>query len=199
MRIASTLVIAALALASTAGNAAAHDFARTVPADASGVVEISNVAGTITVTGWDRPEVDVKATLEGSVERVDVSSNGNRTTIKVVYPTMSMRSGEANLHVSVPQRSEVSVSAVSADVTTTGLLGEQGLKSVSGEVHAELTEGAFEAKTVSGGIRLRGNSKAADVRLQTVSGDISFERGAGEVDATSVSGDLRLELAPAHS
>ncbi len=196
----NTVAIVTLALLATAGTAAhAADFERKVQADPRGSVEISNVAGAITVTGWDRPEIEVKGNLGASVERVDVTSAGSRTTIKVVLPRMSMRSDEAMLDVHVPRQSEIDVTAVSADLTVSGMLGRQRLKTVSGDIHAEVPGADFESKTVSGAIRLRGLSKDADMHIESISGDVSLERGAGEVDATTVSGDLRLELDPARS
>ena len=50
------------------------------------MVEISNVAGSIQVTGWDKSTVSVHGELGGSVERVDVTSQAGRTSIKVVLP-----------------------------------------------------------------------------------------------------------------
>ena len=50
------------------------------------MVDISNVAGAIEVTGWDRNEVSVHGELGAGVERVDVSSQPGHTTIKVVLP-----------------------------------------------------------------------------------------------------------------
>jgi DUF4097 and DUF4098 domain-containing protein YvlB len=197
MRIASIITFALLAAAATAANAA--EFERKVQADPRGSVEISNVSGGITVTGWDRPEVEVKGHLGAAVERVDVSSAGGRTTIKVVLPRMSSRDSEAILNVRIPKQSELDVSAVSADLLTSGVLGAQRLKTVSGDIRAELANADFEGKTVSGDVRLRGSAKEADMRVQTVSGDVTLERGAGNMDATTVSGNLRLELDPARS
>ena len=53
-------------------------------ADPQGEIEIVNVSGTIEVDGWDRSEVEVSGSAGDGVERVDVTSSGNRTTIRVV-------------------------------------------------------------------------------------------------------------------
>jgi DUF4097 and DUF4098 domain-containing protein YvlB len=199
MRIESVITLALLAAAATVCNAADRDFEKKVETDPHGSVQISNVSGSVTVTGWDRPEVEVKGHLGDGVDRVDVVSAGGRTTIKVVLPTMSSRDGEATLIIRVPQESELDVTAVSADLVTSGMMAAQRLKTVSGDIRAELTKAEFEGKTVSGDMRLRGNSKEADIRLQSISGDITLDRGAGDIEATTVSGDLRLELDPARS
>jgi DUF4097 and DUF4098 domain-containing protein YvlB len=192
-----TVLFVAL-VASAACHAADRDFERTVPAESKGSVRISNVAGKVTVMGWDRSEVQVKAHLTGDVERVDVITDKGRTTIKVVMPRSSFRDGEADLDIRVPEQSDVDVSAVSADVETTRLTGPQRLTTVSGDVRAEFAKD-FEGKSVSGDMRLKGTSQVGDVRVSSVSGDIYLDRAAGELDATSVSGDLMLDVGSASS
>ncbi len=198
MRVAS--VIAALLALTAAAASQAADFQRKVAAEPKGSVQISNVAGRVSVSGWDRPEVEVTGNLGSGVDRVDVSSSGGRTVIRVVLPRRNNHSdGSADLDVRIPNQSDLDVSVVSADLDTTGLLGPQRLKSVSGDIRAQVAGVDFEGKTVSGDMRLTGNGKAADLRISTVSGDIVVERSAGEVEATTVSGDMRLELNDAHS
>ena len=173
-------------------------FDRTIPADLSGVVEISNVSGKLTVIGWDKAEVAVHAVMDSTVTKVDVTSTKGRTVVKVVLPRMSMHDGDVDLEVRVPKQSEVQAGAVSADLETSRLLGPQHLKTVSGDLRADVSTVEFEAKTVSGDMRLRGSGgKTGDFRISTVSGDITLDRGAGDVEATSVSGDVRLDLDPA--
>ncbi|HKF96764.1 MAG TPA: hypothetical protein VKB20_00795, partial [Steroidobacteraceae bacterium] len=65
-------------VASTAVCASDRDFDRTVAAQPQGVVDISNVAGSIDVRGWDRAEVAVHAEVGDGVERVDVSTESGR-------------------------------------------------------------------------------------------------------------------------
>jgi DUF4097 and DUF4098 domain-containing protein YvlB len=170
-----------------------------VPAEARGVVDISNVSGGIDVTGWDRPQVSVRAELGESVERVDVNSDHGRTTIKVVLPHHSERDGDAHLHVQVPKDSELTVSAVSADVTTAGVTGAQRLNTVSGDITAELAGSDLELKSVSGDVKLKGHGQPARLHMSTVSGDVHLEHGAGDLEAGTVSGTLVVSLDSARS
>jgi hypothetical protein len=195
----SIIALGVVAAAAATCNAAESEFNKTVAADPKGEVAISNVAGHIKVTGWDRPEVQVKAVLSSGVERVDVTGGPGRVVVKVVVPGMSWNDADVVLDVYVPKQSEVQVTAVSADVETVGVLGEQRLNSTSGTVRADLAAADFEGKTVSGDITLRGTSQPADLRVSTVSGSITLERAAGEVDATSVSGDLKVDVSTARS
>jgi DUF4097 and DUF4098 domain-containing protein YvlB len=198
MRIASSITIA-LFLCAAAAPGHAKDFAQRVPADPNGSVEISNVAGRVVVTSWDRPEVDVRGVLGDDVRSVDVTTSGNRTFIKVVLPSMGTHDGDADLDIQVPKGSNLDISVVSADVSVSGVQGSQTLKTVSGELRAESTGPRVQGKTVSGDIRVRNSPKSADLHLETVSGDIVLDRGAGDVEATSVSGDVRLDIDPARN
>jgi DUF4097 and DUF4098 domain-containing protein YvlB len=130
------LFACALPLAAFARDSAVE---RKVAAEANGEVVISNVSGSIDVRGWDRNEVQVTGHLGDGVERLDVETNGGRVVVKVVLPRGNSHDGEADIEVSVPKNSSVEVSAVSADVSSRGVLGTQRLKSVSGEVTADIS------------------------------------------------------------
>jgi hypothetical protein len=196
MRIALRLTVALLLLVASAAAAAANakTFDRQVPAQPRGAVEISNVTGSIEVSGWDRSEVSVHAELDTGVERVEVSGDGPRTTIKVILPHASGNGGEARLQVKIPKDSELDVSAISADVAASGVLGVQHVSAVSGNITAELAGADVELKTVSGDLRLKGHGLPARLHVSTVSGDVHLERGAGELEASSVNGTLIVSL-----
>jgi DUF4097 and DUF4098 domain-containing protein YvlB len=201
MRIILRLMLGWLLLLVGTAASAANDktFDRQVPAQPHGVVEISNVSGSIEVSGWERNEVSVHAELDPAVERVDVSSDAERTTIKVILPHSSSHGGEARLQVKIPKDSELNVSAVSADVTTNGVLGVQHLSAVSGNINAELGGADGELKTVSGDLRLKGRGLPARLHVSTVSGDVRLEHGAGDLEASTVNGTLVLSVDSARS
>jgi DUF4097 and DUF4098 domain-containing protein YvlB len=196
MRIALRLTAALLLLLAGAVASASSDksFDQQVPAQPRGVVEISNVSGSIEVSGWDRSDVGVHAELDTGVERVDVASDGGRTTIKVILPHASSHGSEARLQVKIPKDSELNVSAISADVTTAGVLGVQRLNAVSGNITAELAGADVELKTVSGDLRLKGHGVPARLHVSTVGGDVHLEHGAGDLEASSVNGTLIVSL-----
>jgi DUF4097 and DUF4098 domain-containing protein YvlB len=175
--------------------ASAHDtnFDREVAAEPKGVVDITNVAGSIAVSGWDRNTVSVHGDLGESVERVDVESQPGHTTIKVVLPEHSARHGDADLTIKVPQGSELNISAVSADITTTKVLGAQRLQSVSGEVHADVSAEA-DVKTVSGDVSVKGHGQPGGMHVSSVSGDLHIDHLGGDIEVGTVSGEVKGTL-----
>jgi hypothetical protein len=170
---------------------------RKVNADARGEVVISNVSGTVDVRGWDRNEVQVTGQLDEDVERVDVESTTGRTVIKVILPRGSNNGGDAMLEIQVPRGSSLDVSAVSADISSKGVLGTQRLKTVSGEITAEVSGDDSEVRSVSGDITVRGSGKPTSLRVSSVSGSLDLTNGAGKLDVVTVSGDARVHMGEA--
>ncbi|MGC1521990.1 MAG: DUF4097 family beta strand repeat-containing protein [Steroidobacteraceae bacterium] len=164
-------------------------------ADPQGDIEIVNVSGLVEVDGWDRSEVEVSGTTGDNVERVDVTSSGNRTSIRVV-PRTRLGWGtdcEAHLVVHVPAKSAVMASLVSSDFNVAGLLGMLKVQTVSGNVTGD-AGGDVSATVISGNVRLTARA-AKMIEIKTISGDIRLTGGGGEVDVTTVSGSATLELA----
>ena len=97
------------------------------PADPTGSVEVSNVAGTVSVSGWDRNEIEVTGELGDGVERLEFTTTDKVTRIKVVLPDRSYNVEDSDLIIKVPAGSRVSVNTVSADTTVSGVTGAQSL------------------------------------------------------------------------
>lgn len=161
-------------------------------AAADGVVDISNVSGSVLVSGWDRNEVEVTGTLERDVEKLDIDRRGDRVIIKVVLPRRSSRDSSAELTVRVPRRSTVNVETVSADITLKDVDGNADLESVSGRIEvvgARLNRLGVE--TVSGGIEIE--AEVAAVEAESVSGSVRLRQVQGEISVETVSGRVEID------
>jgi DUF4097 and DUF4098 domain-containing protein YvlB len=165
----------------------------TVRLDRGGTVDLSLISGKIRVTGWDRADVKVVASIESGLLRLD--ANSSRVSLSVDEPDDSRGHrrhdvGDARYEVSVPRGSRLILEAVSGDITASGSQGEIEATSVSGDV--DVTGGVREvsAEAVSGSVhaaQINGN-----LRAETVSGDVRVERVTGNVEGNSVSGNVRL-------
>ncbi len=190
------VAVAALLLAPLAW--AEQPVDKSAPADAQGEVEVASVSGSVSVSGWNRNEVQVTGALGDDVERLDFISDPKRTLIKVKMKNSTHWRGDedadAELLIRIPAGSRLTVNTVSAEISVTKVEGEQRLQSVSGELTSEIAAEDVEAKTVSGDVVLRGEGKPAVVTVTTVSGDAQVRDAAGEIVANSVSGSLKLEV-----
>jgi DUF4097 and DUF4098 domain-containing protein YvlB len=167
-----------------------------IEADSDGQVIVRNMTGDIVVSGWDQNAVRVTGEISDQAEGLDVHREGNRVVVEVIFPESwqgdERQGGDTDLRISVPRDSELDVETVSADVSVSGVAGEQRLISTSGDIDAEdiLAEARFE--TVSGDIRVTGQNAVARTSANAVSGDIGLNGMSGEISVAAVSGDIRV-------
>src|ERR1700716_799136 len=127
----------------------------TVRLDRGGAVDLSLISGKIRVTGWDRPDVKVSATIESGRLRFD--ANSSRVSLTVEDSDNEGRRGrnrhnnvgDAQFVVWVPRGSRLILEAVSGDVTAKGSQGEIEATSDSGDVDSSDGAGAVPAGAVA--------------------------------------------------
>jgi DUF4097 and DUF4098 domain-containing protein YvlB len=203
------IVAVAAAAALTADCGAQRRVDSSIAAPASGRVEVHNVAGSVRVLPWSRNEVRVTGELGRGTERVDLTSSGGRTVIRVVLPRNGRNVRGSDIEVRVPARSALAVHAVSADVSVEGLTGRVEAQSVSGEVRItgspddveassrsgevflEVRADRVHASTVSGGVSVEGEVRRS-LQVESVSGDVRVEAATPEARVSSVSGDVTV-------
>ncbi len=162
---------------------------RRVPVSSAGQVSIHNTAGSVEVIGWDRDEIQISGTLGHGTERLDVTTRGDATEIRVIIPRRANNVQGSDLTVRLPARGRVSVETVSADIELRGVAAAVELTTVSGDVTASGTTAGVSARTVSGDMILRG--AGGNIDLSTVSGDATITgRRFRALRYESVSGDL---------
>ena len=119
----------------------------------------------------------------------------------------------ARVSLSVPTRTDVTVSTVSADALVSGVragvkvntvsgsltladvIGEVDANTVSGELECHELEGDFKGNSVSGPLTVQA-SRLEQVKLNTVSGDITLDllSGTARINSNSVSGDVTVRI-----
>ena len=162
---------------------------RPIPAD--GLVEIDNLAGSIEITTWDKPEVHVSGELGEDVEKLEIQESSAGVKIHVRNRQDQRNVDETILRVQVPATVSVQVESVSADLAVRGLDGNSLVfDTVSGDLAAEVQTQRLEVETVSGDVSFAGATPRASV--ETVSGEINLRGIEGEVAISSVSGDVIL-------
>jgi DUF4097 and DUF4098 domain-containing protein YvlB len=161
------------------------------PLKADGHVSVSNIAGSIEVSGWDHDEVSITGTLGDGVDHLEVSGDASQLSVEVKLPKSSHVTGDTHLKLMVPARASVDLVSVSADIAATGLRAVVRASTVSGDVDLELDASQVSVRTVSGDLTLRAPSQLTDVN--SVSGDLRLNGPRGDLSATTVSGNLELQ------
>lgn len=167
------------------------------PLAADGQLHVSNVSGAISVSAWNREEVEIGGMLGDGVETLDISGDRKRLDVIVRNPDKRRDTGDTTLVIKVPAGASLNLEAVSADIDVEHVRGAVSATSVSGDVQLDLRSPQVTARTVSGDIRLRAPS--TQTRLNTVSGDIQAGGLSGQLALQTVSGDASVEAGGAFS
>ncbi len=193
-RLPSMFLIPMLALVLAASTAlAGRPVDETRSAARDGIVDISNMNGSVTVTGWDKAEVHVTGSLGDGPDRLSVTSSDKRTVVEVEWPH-SVRSSSrepTHLDVSVPRGSQVRVDGVNLWVEVSDVAGDLDLQTVNGSIKVAGKPGEVKAQTVNGEIDVDGASGRVDV--ETVNGGLRLRGVSGDLSAQSVSGGISVE------
>ena len=209
-----------LALSGTAAAGTPISETRSVNADAR--IDVSNIKGDITVSGWDKNEVSITGTLGDGAKKLAIDGSGSSLTIKVEPPDRQgwfswgseSRMGNTSLDLKVPRNAEMKIEVVSADVALSGVAGRSlNVNGVSGKLRLDSDAKEVDVDSVSGNIELTGKAErghletvsgnvrarglGGQIKFETVSGDIDAENGDyREINAGTVSGDINLRGKP---
>ena len=167
-------------------------------------LHISNVKGSVSVTAWDRNQVQVTGRLGEGARPLEFDGDNGELELKVESAGNKSRwfnfnndasMGSTSLEVRVPKAASLEVEVVSAPASIDGIDGGQiKINSVSGKVRINARSPSVEAQSVSGSLELAGHADKVD--LQTVSGDILAPSVGREAELQTVSGRIRVNGGP---
>ncbi len=201
-------VIAAVGLLSSLSSLGAQTKVdRRFALNADGSVRITNLVGSVRVSGWDRDSLVVRGTIAKGDE---FFIGGGRTGAKAFVQAANERNpGPSYLDVFVPRRAKVWVKTATADISVSDVQGQLDLYVVGGtirvvgnpsELNAEAIDGDvlvsgspgwLRAKSASGDVVLKGTSR--DMTLSTVSGSVTVGGGRFErAKLETVTGPVRF-------
>jgi hypothetical protein len=163
-------------------------------------VRIALGAGDVQIDAGSEPRTEVELvalrddeTTRTAIEEatVEARERGDRTEIVVEIQRKGGwgflgRGPSVGVRVRCPHATDVDVTTASADVTTTGRLGDVDVKSASGDLAFE-TVASFRATTASGDVTV--NDVGGNGNVKTASGDVSVRRSHGSLSLNLASGD----------
>ncbi len=179
---------------------------RTFRLGRSGVLDLSNASGDVTITGGGGDEVRLEATkrvwhpedatarAQLSAIQVDAVERSGRLEVRTQWPRDGARAlnGAVDYVLTVPAGTAVSVTAVAGTVRISRVSGEVRADTVSGDLRISDAGHVRALKTVSGDVELEG-VQGDDLVASTVGGSVTARRlKARTLDVRVVGGDLRL-------
>lgn len=192
----------------------------------NGAFNLVNVSGDIRIRGAEGDEAVVMAHGRGRGRDgwlpINVRKGDGMLSIEIdqkgpgFVGLLGRRDVDVEFDIVLPRAARVDVNSVSADLDSTGMVGDQTYRTVSGDIVLVRTGGRLSLTTVTGDAEVSAdqpleaevNSTSGDlevsgpllraIRLRTVSGDVEvrggFEPGANHGIET-VSGDVDIESA----
>jgi len=178
----------------------------TIPVAPGSEISVENLAGSLTIEGWDGGMLEVTGTLGDGVERLDIDIDEDGDVYLEVefdedYHGKQTRS--TDLTIRMPADSPLSVETVSASISVSGVRGGLDLETVSGAIQirglpavdVETAPSGSDVEAVSGRIEI--GSVMGDIDAENVSGDIVISGGTlGDASMGTVSGNITCSAVP---
>ena len=151
-------------------------------------LEVSNYAGSVSVSTWTRDAVRVRAdrdrrtriTLESEPTRLGIKSEGEYGP-----------AGQVDFDITVPAWMPLNISGPFSDVDVTGTKSDVKVETVKGDVSVSGGSGYLDLSTVQGDLSVEGAK--GRLKLNAVNEGITVARSTGQIEAESVNGDLVLD------
>ncbi len=169
------------------------------------LVRVSIAEGAVEVSTGSAPrvEVDVQALRNNSASReaveqirVELVERGGRYEVVVEAPKRWVgfgRGASIGVRVTCPEGASLEVSTASADIRTTGRLGEIDVKTASGDLSFDTVDGDARVATASGDLSIAEIGGSGTVK--SASGDVDVRLGRGPLSINLASGDVRVTRA----
>ena len=170
---------------------------RTFNVGPKGALDISNLTGSIVITGIAGEEIRIKAERQawGDDSKgivIDASKTPGRVEVRTLFGKHKNKA-EVDYTVEVPFETSVTAHSLSGDIKVVKVRGDLQLDTTNGNIEAMGTPRLVRLKSFSGNVVVTDAAAADVLSASTVSGDLVIKSlKARGVDMVTVSGDLTL-------
>ena len=175
------------ALTAYASDTVTEEFHRTVPLSTSGRVSLANVNGNVTITGWERNEVQIDAVKKASNQqkldeaKIEVDAGSDYVRIRTRYPENHTNNNPATVtyELHVPRGARLD----SLDLVN----GSLNVSQVSGDIRSSLVNGKTSVHDLAGRAELSSVNGTIDAYYRSL-------ENVRDIELKSVNGSVRLGL-----
>ncbi len=201
---------AAIVLAACANSNAqvTQDFHRTVPLSSNGRITLENINGNVTVTGWERNEVQIDAVKKARDQqkldeaRIEVDASSDSVSIRTKYPEGHTNNNPATVtyELHVPRLARLDhINLVNGSLNVSQVTGEIDANLVNGKTDLRDLSGRLNVSAVNGTItaNYRSLDNVKEIHLKSVNGAINLGLPASpnaEVRASTVNGGITTDF-----
>lgn len=160
---------------------------------------VDNYNGSIEITGWDQPKIEVAGAKYASTKerlgeiKIDIQKGAGTVTVRTVPPIARYGNHGARYIIRVPRKAtlelvkstngSVRVTDVDGDATTRTTNGTIRVSKVNGQVSVSSTNGNVECVDILGPVTAR-----------TTNGRIKLDAIAGGMDASTTNGSINAAM-----
>jgi hypothetical protein len=202
-------VALALVVCSASAAAQSREFSRTVELDPGGSLRVVGTKGSIRITSWDQPSVEIRARIDRpedvdadyaarAVEATTIEVTGDRHSVSVRsdYSNVPTRDGRGrwgdrtvppvHYEIQAPRRVNLNVDSDRGPVAVFG---------VEGTADIVIDRGELEVRDIAGDLRVE-IDRGERSRIEVVHGSLRVEadRTDLDVDAQALDRDSRIEV-----
>ena len=165
--------------------------------------------GGVTVIGWDRNEIELRAKISARARRSDRAEEIG-TSVRLVIDgtdisaegprTSNRESWWVSFELMVPRSSDLYVRAQNGGIDISDVRGEMDLKTVNGGLHLSGVAGDVQAETTNGGVDVALEGRrwvGTGLNVRTVNGGVDLqipERYSAELETGTVNGGLDFDF-----
>lgn len=197
--LAIALLITLFCLPSAVFAKAEEAFEKRLDLHKDGRIYLKNISGDITIKGWSKSEVLVKARKitqrKEDLDNISIDITRTNGTVRIITNYQDGGwSDFSNVSVYyelfVPEKASVEVETVSGNADAREIGGDLGITTVSGDLEIVGAGGGVRARSTSGDLKIV--SAGPRVRAKSVSGDIYLQTITGETGLNTISGDITI-------
>jgi DUF4097 and DUF4098 domain-containing protein YvlB len=157
------------------------DFHHSYPMATNGRLSVETFNGSIEVTGWDEPTVDISGTKYARTQQaaddlqVSIDHSANVVAIRVVRPSATRMNEGAKFVIKAPRGVVLDrLTSSNGSIRTIDGVGPTRLRTSNGSVRVTGLKGTLEAQTSNGSINAELTAAEGPVRLDTSNGSIEL-------------------------
>jgi hypothetical protein len=184
---------------------ARESVALTRPLASGGAFRLRNVNGRVSLSTWDKAQVEIDAVKKASSEQalrqieIEIADGSDHVDVTTRTPRGFFGGYLVDYDVRVPQGVRVEVETVNGSINLEGALASTRVKTVNGSVEVLEARGEVEAQAVNGRIEVQSPAVAASdrYRLSTTNGSVELRlprEVSGSFEAHAVNGSISTDL-----
>jgi DUF4097 and DUF4098 domain-containing protein YvlB len=198
----------AFALTLSASAEVTEEFHRTVPLSANGNFSLENINGGVTITGWERNEVQIDAVKKASDQqklteaRIEVEASGDSVHVRTRYPEgrTNNNPGSVTYEIHVPRTARLdAIDLVNGSLTVTQVSGDLKASLVNGTANIRDLAGRVDISSVNGTVNAyyRSLENVKNIKLRSVNGSVKLGLPSSpnaDVSVSTVNGGISTDF-----